>query len=367
MATPTQRVHPDLVAQASEFFVDFRVGDSTPAYRAQFDRWLRASPEHVQAYLEVAAGWSELPTSDPDGRIDLPELLARARSTGEDNVVPLRLRPADDRHAFAPSRARSWTIAASLASLALTVTLIGAGLRFLGHRQSRTYSTGTGEQRTLLLADGSTVILNALTTVRVRMTPEIREITLVRGQAIFHDADEPDRPFIVRSGSSSVRAIGTRFDVEQDPDRTVVTVLEGRVAVAKSLAWIESIGRRQLLQDLAQPAGSLQAVLVPAGEQVTVMARNVPAPIPVNVQAVTGWMGQRLVFDDTPLEEVARQFNRYSKRRLVIADPSLLTVAVSGSYPASDPDALIGFLRSQPTLRVRQKGDVILVTRSAAK
>lgn len=88
---------------------------------------------------------------------------------------------------------------------------------------------------------------------------------------------------------------------------------------------------------------------------------------PVNVQAVTAWMRQRLVFDGTPLEEVARQFNRYSKRRLVIADPSLLTVGVSGSYSASDPDALIGFLRSQPTLRVSQTGDEIKVTGRSAR
>ncbi len=364
MAAPTRNVHPDLVAQASEFFVEFRVGDGTRACRARFEKWLRASPDHVQAYLEVAAGWSELPVADPEGRIDLQALLARARSSSDDNVVPLRSSPATARPRSPATHTRRWAIAACLALMA---TVLGAGVRFLAYRDGRTYSTGIGEQRTLLLADGSTVTLNALSAVRVLMTAHARKVTLIRGQANFHDVDEPDRPFIVRSGNSSVRAIGTRFDVDKEPGRTVVTVLEGQVAVANSLAWIESIGRRQLLQDLAQPAHERRAVLVPAGEQVTVLAQSIPAPTQVDVQAVSAWMRRRLVFDDTPLEEVAREFNRYGKRRLVIADPSLLTVGVSGSYSASHPDALIGFLRSQPTLQVSETGDEIRVTRRNAR
>ncbi len=364
MDNPAASVHPDLVAQASEIFVDFRVGDGTPACRERLEKWLRASPEHVQAYLEVAAGWSELPTADPEGRIDLQAILARARSRGDENIVPLRSPQVDARRPSTPARARPWMIAASLALMAI---LLGAGSRLLAHREGRTYSTRIGEQRTLVLADGSTITLNALTTVRVHMTAQARTITLIRGQANFHDVDEPDRPFIVQTGDSSVRAIGTQFDVDQEPDRTVVTVLAGQVAVTQSLDWIETVGRRELLQDLADPADKLKAVLVPAGEQVTLLAQNIPAPTPVDVGAATAWMRQRLVFDDTPLAEVAQQFNRYGKRRLVIADPSLLAVGVSGSYSASDPDALIAFLRSQPTLHVSETGDEILVTRRNAR
>ena len=364
MAAPTRNVHPDLVAQASEFFVEFRVGDGTRACRARFEKWLRASPDHVQAYLEVAAGWSELPMADPESRIDLQEMLARARSSGDDNVVRLRSSRSAEWSPSTPIRARRWAIAASLA---LTATVIGAGIRLLAHRDGRTYSTGIGDQRTLLLADGSTITLNALSAVRVLMTPQARRVTLLRGQANFHDVNEPDRPFIVLTGNSSIRAIGTQFDVDKEPRRTVVTVLEGQVAVARSLAWIERIGRRQLLRELSQPARNRQAVLVPAGEQVTVMAQSIPAPTPVDVQAVSAWMQRRLVFADTPLAEVAREFNRYGRHRLVIADPSLLTVGVSGSYSASDPDALIGFLRSQPMLQVSESGDDIRVTRRNRK
>jgi transmembrane sensor len=358
MDNSSSNTRQDRVAQASEFFIEFRAGDGTPTVRARFEKWLRSSPENVQAYLEIAAGWSELPTADPEGLIDIDALLGTLREWKDDNVVRIPLRQPDVPRAARVNRARLWALAACLA----LVTLAGTAIWVIS-QSGRTYGTGIGEQRTLILADGSTVTLNALTTVVVHMTKEFREVTLVRGQAYFHDTDEPTRPFIVRAGKSSVRAIGTEFDVDLEADRTVVTVLTGQVAVAESFARVDEIERRELLRELAGPANKLEAVLVSAGEQVTVLTQNLPTPNEVDVTGVTAWMQQRLVFDDTPLSKVAEQFNLYSKRPLVIADPSLRGVGVSGEYSASDPAALIGFLRSQPTLRVVEKDDQFVVTR----
>lgn len=355
MDNRSSTAHDDPVTQASKFFMDFRAGDGTPSVRRRFEKWLRASPEHVRAYLDVAAIWSTLPIGDPEGRINIHALLAAALESDDDSVVELRLTETNAGHRY--YRFRPWAIAACLM---LMVTLVAAGWLYVP--EGRTYSTGIGEQRTLLLADGSTVIMNALTTIRVQMTKEARKITLIHGQAYFHDPDEPARPFIVRTGSTTVRAIGTEFDVNKRSDRTVVTVLEGQVAVAKSSASIGSIERRELLRDLAGSATKLTAVLVPAGEQVTVLAQNIFAPKRVDMGPVTAWMQQRLIFNNTPLEEVAHQFNLYSKRRLVIADPSLRSLGIGGEYSASDPAAMIEFLRSQPALHVIETGDEILVT-----
>jgi transmembrane sensor len=356
-------LHHELVTQAAEFFVEFRTGGASPTERARFQQWLRASPEHVRAYLDCAAGWSQLPTADLDGRFDLQAVLAAARAD-HDNVVRLDTDRSDVLRPRPPRRIRVWASAGSLALL--LIVLAGTGIWTIT-QDGLTYKTGVGEQRTIILADGSTVTLNALTTVRVHLSQQAREITLVRGQAYFHDTDGPTRPFIVRAGKSLVRAIGTKFDVDEDEDsnKAVVTVLEGQVAVGgRSFGEIDSIARRDLLRELARPEERAQAVLVAAGEQVTIHAQNIPAPIPANVTAVTAWMQQRLVFDHTPLSNVAEQFNLYSKRRLVIADPSLRGVALSGEYSATDLDTLIRFLRSQPTLKVVERADTIVVTKS---
>ncbi|MDE2449408.1 MAG: FecR domain-containing protein [Gammaproteobacteria bacterium] len=354
-------MRPDTIAEAAAWFVEFRAGDVTPLQRTQFEKWLRTSPEHIQAYLEIAAGWSELPTADPDGRIDLHALLSLARSGADENVVRLP-------HATAASRstrhrARPLALAASLAAVTL---IIGAGLWIFA--AGSTYSTGVGEQRTVVLTDGSTVILNAQTSIRVRMSRSDREIDLLRGQAFFHDVHDPDRPFIVHSGDTIVRAVGTQFDVDRKSDKMVVTVLQGRVAVARSEAEAHHGGRTaSFLADARQSLGDLSPVLVSAGQQVIVLADNVQAPKRVDVAAATQWLHGQLVFDDTPLGKVAAQFNLYSTRSLVIVDPGLRKVGISGVYSSADPDSLIGFLRAQPNLLVTETPTEISVSERRRK
>src|SRR5260221_5540279 len=93
------------------------------------------------------------------------------------------------------------------------------------------YSTDVGERRSLTLDDGSTVDLNARSKVRIEFSKAERRVDLIEGQALFQVAKNMDRPFIVKSGEATVRAVGTQFDVDRKATGTTVTVLEGRVVV----------------------------------------------------------------------------------------------------------------------------------------
>lgn len=357
MTTRSSTIKPDVVAEASAWFVEFRSGDMTSATRARFDEWLRRSPEHIQAYLEVAAGWSELPTADPEGRIDIQALLTRASSLPAGNVIPLNTVERPARRAERSRRAP--VLAASVACLAVAIC---ASAWFLIQRGA-TYSTGIGEQRTVMLADGSTVVLNALTTVTVRVTQRVREVDLQKGQALFHDVEDKTRPFIVRSDGTTIRAIGTQFDVHQRADGTVVTVIEGQVAVAETPVVGPGPNNPFSLGSKPQFAPTTQSpVVLSAGEQVVVTPQQIEKPEHADVPAATAWVEKRLVFDDTPLQDVAEQFNLYSPRQLIIVDQALRSVGISGVYSSADPDSLIGFLRAQPNLVVTETSREFRVT-----
>jgi transmembrane sensor len=376
----------DIVAEASAWFVEFREGGVPAATRARFDEWLRRSPEHIQAYLEVSAAWSELPTSDPEGRIDVAALIKRARASAEDNVIaqwatpssrtaPSSLRGVSPRPERAPPQATGLWYGLA-ASILLTALLLTAWL----YTQRNAYATDIGEQRTVRLADGSTIELNALSSVRVWLSSDVRNIELVQGQALFHVAKDRSRPFIVQSGVTTVRAVGTQFDVYRKTSGTTVTVLEGEVAVvpdADSRTRAQDGPSRPSL-DQTGPRASTQAgqapgtpetgvrratILLAAGEQVTVTPDAVSKAKKADVTAATAWTQQRLIFEATPLTEVAAEFNRYNTKKLVIADAALRSLGISGVYSSADPGALIGFLRAQPNLEVTETDQEIRVTR----
>jgi len=354
MSMPSSKTtKADIVAEASAWFIDFRAGDVTTSARVRFDEWLRRSPEHIQAYLEIAAGWAELPTSDPQGRIDVSALIQRASESGDENIVALA--PSSPRP---PRRRRSLRVEAWAASLAGVALVIGLSVSAYLY-EANSYRTGVGEQRTVRLADGSTIELNALSSIRVHLSRNTREVELTEGQALFHVAKDRARPFIVHSDGTAVRAVGTQFDVYRRHDGTVVTVLEGRVAVAETNASSAAVGQR------GTPAAPL---FLTAGEQVTVppqelareSLREAPKPKHTDVAVATAWVQKRLIFEDTPLADVAEEFNRYNTRRMVI-DPELQAIGISGVYSSTDPDSLLGFLRAQPNIQLSETDKEIRV------
>ena len=236
-------------------------------------------------------------------------------------------------------------------------------------------TTDIGEQRTIRLPDDSIVDLNARSRIRVRFSKVARTVELMDGQALFHVAKDPHRPFIVRSDSMAVRAVGTEFDVYRKGSGMVVTVVEGRVAVIPTAVGADPTEHSSGTPSVSVASHSGQhsegpaageAVFLSAGEQLTVTAATASTPHRTDVGAATAWLQRRLIFEDTPLAEVAEEFNRYSVLRLVIDDPELAHKPISGVYSSSDPSALIGFLRAQPTLRVIETDREIRVTRRAS-
>ena len=357
--------------EACEWFIECRAGDLDNAARAEFDRWLRKSSEHQGAYLEIAAIWNEGPNLDPANRWDLDKLIAqpedpaniiawkRTRSTSHTSQSQSKRTEANERStaAILPARTgrrRPFAIAASIllatASFA-TYILMSSGV----------YATALGEQRSLALSDGSTVELNSLSRIRIRYGEHDRTVDLLQGQALFHVAKDTTRPFIVDIGQTRVRAVGTQFDVYRKPDGTVVTVVEGRVAILNEgrPSGPKHEGERGLrdpapgteVADFAQQEGE-GAIFLGAGEQITVSPKRARKTLHPNLAGATSWTQRQLVFDAASLADVAEEFNRYNERKLVIEPSALETLHISGVFSSTDSASLIRFLRDRPSLRI---------------
>jgi transmembrane sensor len=361
------KIRDEIIAEASAWFVEFNDNPEDQSIREAFDRWVRRSPEHVQAYLQISAHWEE-GAPRPNAPVEsIDELIALAKT--DSNVVHLTSRAARP-FSVRPETSTSEAIGTprptrrhlALAAPILLGLVTGAVVwqQFL----RGVYSTEIGEQRSLTLADGSTVDLNSRSRIRVRYTQQTRHIDLLDGQALFHVAKSTSRPFIVQSQNAQVRAVGTQFDVYRKDSGTIVTVVEGRVAVIPAPPEA-SVGEHAT--PTSQPADR-QDVFLAAGEQLTLRlgAAGTSAPThpqPANVEVATAWTQHRLIFKGTPLSEVVDEFNRYSRRPLVITDSAIAATRISGSFSSSDPAALLRFLREVGAYNVHETPAAVEISR----
>jgi transmembrane sensor len=208
------------------------------------------------------------------------------------------------------------------------------------------FETRHGEQRSYRLADNSMLRLNTDSAVTIRYSQNERLVILTAGQAEFEVTHLPHRAFRVIAGPAEVVDLGTKFDVRLDHNETVVTVVEGLVAVGAS-ASPEKPGAE------SDQAHAPQFTRLSANQQIRVDEGAWPVvPIAVDAQRATAWLHQQIVFDHEPLEHVVAEFNRYSAKPIRIATPALGALEVSGVFATDDPDAFIAFLRSLKGVRV---------------
>jgi transmembrane sensor len=320
--------------------------------------------------LQISALWEDAPLLAKDGDLDVDALIER--TVPKDNVVhlvegPVR-RENKNRTPRNRSRLRSLRFGrpriAMVGAAALVVVI--AVLLTVIKPWVREYVTDVGEQQTITLRDGSTIELNSRSRARVAYSKSERGVELLEGQALFHVAKDPSRPFVVKSGPTRVRAVGTRFDVYRKESGTTVTVVEGRVLVSNVRnsrpAQALAAGVRQVVQPGAAAPPEGDTAVLNAGEQITV-ARNIPLQASAaDVETTTAWTQRRMVFKSAPLPEVAAEYNRYNPRRLVVGSAALRDFHISGVFAAADGASLVEFLRAQPNLSVRTTDSEIQIT-----
>jgi transmembrane sensor len=338
MKQPQPPLDRAILEAAAEWFIEINADTATSRTRAEFDSWLRRSPEHVRAYLGMLPAWEEGSLQPNGWPSDLAALAAEARAA--DNVVELSQRQSRQPDALARP---FWPVAVAAAAV---IACVGLSAVWLTVTAGRSYSTGTGEQRSIVLADGTVIELDARSSVRVRFSRQQRQVELLQGQALFQVQKDLLRPFMVRSGTTLVRVVGTEFDMYRKSGDTTVSVVEGRVSVVKV-------------------AQSSPLMLVSAGQQVVVPESLDPATAPTSSDPLTvrAWTQHRLVFQSTPLIEVVAEFNRYNVRQMVLRDASLGNVLISGVFSSTQPASLLSFLREQPGVAVEESSDEIQVVR----
>ena len=312
-----------VLTEAAEWILELQARDVSEERIAAWQRWLSEDPAHRQAFDRLQA----VQDCIADARtLAWPSEQEVAADT-YDGAVPVSM------HRSAPvpvtrtprpmgSPWAGWMLAAGALAAGVTAPVIMSfhdsdlTLASLLHRT--TLVTGIGELRRVRLVDGSTVTIDGDSRITIDIESRERDIALERGEAFFEVAKDAHRPFVVRAGMTTIRAVGTAFDVRRAGEDVTVAVAEGVVEVRGG-------------QGATQSGSDEPAARVAAGQQLRLQPQHATPAMPLAADAVAGWREGRRQYLAEPLADVIADLSRYSKRRIVIKDAVAGRLAITGA------------------------------------
>jgi transmembrane sensor len=306
--------------QAREWLIRLDADEPLSEEEARaFQEWWRRSPLRREELKRISA------------------FLKQATRVLAELAVPLPRRP---RRVMR----RTWVAVSVASAVLISIAVVFWRLQLADQAATGAYATAIGQQKAVALPDGSSIQLNTDSQVQVNYSHGLRKIRLLRGEALFSVAHDPNRAFEVYAADGIVRAVGTAFSVQLEGRTVNVTVTKGVVDVL-DLGSISPVP----VNGPAPPErpqhrlGRLQA-----GETTTfgsatahIDVRQLAQP---EIQRRLAWHEGYLVFTGEPLSQVVEQVNRYSPVTLEIADPKLSSITIGGRFRVGDLDAVLGVL-----------------------
>lgn len=186
-------------------------------------------------------------------------------------------------------------------------------------------ATAVGEQRQVTLEDGSRVLMNTSTQLKVRYDKYQRRVDLEKGEARFDVTKNPNRPFVVTAGGREVTALGTSFEVRRDPTEVSVVLIDGKVTVATVAESPD-----------AAPFAPAEVEVLHPGQRLTFAAGRPARLDRPPLQRVTDWQRGRVSLDNSSLADAIAEMNRYSIVQLRVQRPEAASLKVSGIFRAGD-------------------------------
>ncbi|HUA81770.1 MAG TPA: FecR domain-containing protein [Dyella sp.] len=320
--------HLDSQDEAEYWFARLLDKDCPADTRTAFERWRDADPEHAAAFRDVELLWKQSADAARD-----PAIVAAARQALH--------------HEPMMRTSRRWLFPAMAAGLAALVAILALP-RWLSTQTDPVgtdYVTSPGEQKTVQLTDGSSIVLDTDTDVVVRYSARTRRVDLLRGQAQFSVHGNRAWPFVVHAGHGTVTAVGTQFQIRLNDNSTDVALLHGMLAITA-----------------LSPGGMSQNASLTGGQSLSFDQSGHITPVhALDSQKTQGWTQGKLFVHDWRLPQLLAEMNRYSTTQLTIGDPSLQDIHISGIFRANDQQTFLLLLQQGWSIHARRVSDTQIV------
>ncbi|MEP6389605.1 MAG: FecR domain-containing protein [Halioglobus sp.] len=260
----------------------------------------------------------------------------------EDTSV-LSVMPFDTTLETPAANQRRWFVSAAVAAAACLVVAVALWPLSPVETPTQYYQTAKGERQTFELNDTSTVALNTDSRIAVSYSDEERYIELIRGEAFFKVASNPERPFHVDAGVARTTVVGTAFNVYRSDSETVdITVVEGVVKVTE----LGNSGSRMPASDV-----------LTANHHLIADRNGLNAQAQVDASKQLAWQRGEIMAEELPLHELVHQIERYSDLHILLGDRELAMLSVSGVFRVDQPDVILTALERSLNVRIIQIDD----------
>lgn len=234
--------------------------------------------------------------------------------------------------------------------LVLVAVLVGVAFALLFQLNTPTveYATQYGQVKKVVLPDGSTVVINANSSIRLAnnwQQTHRREVWLT-GEAYFDVLKKPEwrqKSFVVHAEKLDVEVLGTSFNVHNRRGAVQVMLQSGKVRLypeAKRFAAMDMNPR-----DLVEVDASTQAV-----------RRKVVEP-----EQYIAWVQEKLIFDDTPVSEITQLLEDTYGVKVVFLDPALPQARFTGALPNKRLDLFLTVLEESLGLSISRSGQTLFI------
>jgi transmembrane sensor len=315
--------------------------DLSAADRDALQEWMAADQENQTVLLEMANLWDEMGVLSRLSDL-FPETAARPERSPR----------------FALATAASVLITMLAGVWAVIALNPGAApdvrQTVLVSASDTIYETAIAEQSTVHLSDGTQLVLNTNSQVKVNYTDQYRLLMLERGEIHVQVAHDKVRPLSVIAGDKIVKAVGTAFSLEIGSDQKIeLVVTDGKVLVGVHQSALGGTA------DVSPDVLASSAVTVAAGEQLILGTpeEEITEVSPEEIEVKLSWRQGNLIFRGESLEDAVAEIGRYTTVEFVILDDDIKKVRIAGLFKAGDVDGLLATLRENFNISYQRTGE----------
>ena len=272
------------LAEAAAWLVRLQNDERSAADVAAFQAWTAVDPSHATAFEAVSGTWDIIGALPHDmrGRMPTHPLVTRRRA---------------------------------LVTAAGAAVAVAGATAWLRGTAAVAYQTEIGEQKHVILKDGSRIFLDTNSRVEVKFDGTMRAADLQYGRVNFRTVADPWRPFIVSAATSRIVSAASSLDVTRDGAQVSVIVIQGTA----------EIERPDFPAARLTGGDRFQAVVNEAGQ------RDRP-----NLAPLLAWQTGQAIFENGRLSDAVAEMNRYSTTKLTIVNSDMGELRVSGIYAVGD-------------------------------